>query len=217
MNIYEKMLVEFFGKTDNINEAGYILQDGTLLDFSGRHFISDPMERKLFINANAIQHHDLFGCNYRGFSLEEIWPDFYDRNFRPSLSVMQLANAISVKSVIPDSDGFQINEALLRMMRVPTEKQWDVLLRHFEEHPINVSYVLEDGHIVADQRISFFTKSKLVSFLNESAKLSTDVKGYGFLPRMADVVRCSSIGSDYPSNNVLSKYKEWALRLSVYG
>lgn len=37
INILNKKAINFFGLTENENEAGYILQDGKMLDFSGRY------------------------------------------------------------------------------------------------------------------------------------------------------------------------------------
>ena len=47
-----------YGKTSNINEAGYILPDGTMLDFSGRHQ-ANPRDWPYLANQRNIDHREL--------------------------------------------------------------------------------------------------------------------------------------------------------------
>lgn len=39
--------IEYFGTTDNLNLAGYVLPDGTMLDFSGKKFGADGRQRQM--------------------------------------------------------------------------------------------------------------------------------------------------------------------------
>lgn len=157
--IYEKLLVKFFGVTDNIKEAGYMLRDGRLLDFSGRHFISDPIQRKCTAT-KIIEHHDLFGVNYQGFSIEELWPDLYEKHMLPVLSVMTLTGAVSLSYVENKS------ELTLRTCHPFTEKQVERILHYFEEYSLYLSYVSPEGYIVDDSYVTFLTKEKLLHWVN---------------------------------------------------
>ena len=157
--IYEKLLVRFFGVTDNIKEAGYMLGDGRLLDFSGRHFISDPIQRKCTAT-KVIEHHDLFGVNYQGFSIEELWPGLYEKHMLPVLSVMLLTGAVSLSYIEKK------NELTLRTCHPFTEKQLDRILHYFEEYSLYLSYVNSDGYIVDDSYVTFLTKEKLLHWVN---------------------------------------------------
>ena len=157
--IYEKLLVKFFGVTDNIKEAGYMLRDGRLLDFSGRHFISDPIQRKCTAT-KMIEHHDLFGVNYQGFSIEELWPDLYEKHMLPVLSVMTLTGAVSLSYVEKTS------ELTLRTCHPFTEKQVERILHYFEEYSLYLSYVSPEGYIVNDSYVTFVTKEKLLHWVN---------------------------------------------------
>lgn len=157
--IYEKLLVKFFGVTDNIKEAGYMLRDGRLLDFSGRHFISDPIQRKCTAT-KVIEHHDLFGVNYQGFSIEELWPDLYEKYMLPVLSVMLLTGAVSLSYVEKK------NELTLRTCHPFTEEQVERILYYFEEHSLYLSYVNPEGYIVDDSYVTFLTKEKLLHWVN---------------------------------------------------
>lgn len=158
--IYEKLLVRFFGITDNIKEAGYMLRDGRLLDFSGRHFISDPIQRKCTAT-KVIEHHDLFGVNYQGFSIEELWPHLYEKHMLPVLSVMLLTGAVSLSYIEKK------NELTLRTCHPFTEKQLDRILHYFEECSLYLSYVNSDGYIVDDSYVTFLTRKKLVRWMNK--------------------------------------------------
>lgn len=157
--IYEKLLVRFFGVTDNLKEAGYMLRDGRLLDFSGRHFISDPIQRKCTAT-KVIEHHDLFGVNYQGFSIEELWPHLYEKHMLPVLSVMLLTGAVSLSYIEKK------NELTLRTCHPFSEKQVDRILHYFEEYSLYLSYVNSDGYIVDDSYITFLTREKLVRWVN---------------------------------------------------
>ena len=159
MNIYEKMLIEFFGTTSNIGEAGYVLKDGTLIDLSGRHFVSDPILRQ-YCGTNKIQHHDIFGKNYKGFSIEEIWFVMSkEQDFQPVLDILKKTEAISLKS-----NGRC--DCCIRMIAPPTPAQYDVIFKYFEEGRANISYIDSSGFIVDDISIAFLTRRKLYEFVN---------------------------------------------------
>lgn len=68
MNIQEAA-EQFFGITANYKEAGYILPDGTMLDLSGKHLVS-PQNYKYQRGRREVDHRELGGENYNGFSLE---------------------------------------------------------------------------------------------------------------------------------------------------
>lgn len=68
MNIQEAAK-EFFGVTTDYKEAGYLLPDGTMLDLSGKHLTS-PQNAKYCRRQRVIDHRELGGENYDGFSLE---------------------------------------------------------------------------------------------------------------------------------------------------
>lgn len=159
MNIYEKMLIEFFGTTSNIEEAGYVLKDGTLIDLSGRHFVSDPIARQ-YRGTNMIQHHDIFGKNYKGFSIEDIWFAMSNQHdFQPVLDILKKTQAISLKSA-------GRCDCYIRMVAPPTAAQYDVIFKYFEEGRANISYIDFDGFIIDDISIAFLTRRKLYDFVN---------------------------------------------------
>lgn len=78
----------FFGTTLDFNKAGFILEDGTLLDLSGAHLGNANT------NKRTLMHFSFFGTNTHGFSLEslfEYFPFFYEKY--PLLQFIDKASA----------------------------------------------------------------------------------------------------------------------------
>lgn len=212
MNVYEKLLIEFFGVTQDISEAGYILQDGTLIDFSGRHFISDPTVRKYTISDNGIQHHDIFGTNYRGFSLEELWQGAHQNSFQPVMSILKECRAVSIKM----DTALHIRECWLRMMYPPTEEQYQVIFKNFEEGYANVSYISIDGFIVDDACIKFLTQRKLRDFVASCINKHPTNIPFSTAYSLGRDVSCSPIAENYIPMFDLSNSRELKLRHEMY-
>ena len=212
MNVYEKLLINFFGTTDSIEEAGYVLTDGTLIDLSGRHFIEDPMERKYYLGSNSIQHHDIFGVNHRGFSLTDLWPHAYDSRFQPVKEILEKAKAISLKM---DYSKYTL-ECWIRMMYPPTEQQYSVILKHFEEGRANVSYIDPSGYIIDDTYIPFLTARKLRSFVESCKYKKPTTTPFGTASSFGKDVVCSPLQSDCFPMISLDKYRELRVRQQTY-
>lgn len=68
MNIQEAAK-QYFGVTTDYKEAGYILPDGSMLDLSGKHLVP-PKDAKYHRHERNVDHRELGGENYDGFSLE---------------------------------------------------------------------------------------------------------------------------------------------------
>lgn len=60
-------LENHFGTTDNYNVAGYLLTDGKMLDFSGKHWGGSGTQR-------VVEHYDIL----EGFEDEEIYDELED-------------------------------------------------------------------------------------------------------------------------------------------
>ena len=212
MNVYEKLLINFFGTTDSIEEAGYILTDGTLIDLSGRHFIDDPIERKYYLGNNVIQHHDIFGVNYCGFSLTDFWPHAYDKTFQPVKEILEKTRAISLKT---DHSKYTL-ECWIRMMYPPTQQQYSVILKHFEEGRANVSYIDPSGYIIDDIYIPFLTAGKLKSFVESCKYKKPTNTPFSTASSFDKNVVCSPLKSDCLPMIRLDKYRELRARQQTY-
>lgn len=55
---------EIFGTTSNINEAGYILPDGAMLDFSGRHALNEGDDDSFLRGERTSDHRDIGQIEY---------------------------------------------------------------------------------------------------------------------------------------------------------
>lgn len=55
---------EKFGTTNDIREAGYILPDGTMLDFSGRHMIDEGYDASHLAGRRAVDHRAIYEVGY---------------------------------------------------------------------------------------------------------------------------------------------------------
>ena len=210
--LYERLLVRFFGITENINEAGYILRDGRLLDLSGRHFISDPLDRRHTFT-KIIQHHDLFGVNYQGFSIEELWPGLYSQGNLPVLSILKLTGAISLNCI------YDRNNITLRTCHPFSEAQYKTILRYFEEQSVYFSYINFDGRIVDDSYLTFVNRKKIERWIEHCQTKKPSKMFFSSAGALAsyDKVNVTPVAVDsYPSDIDLNRYPELKKRMHVY-
>lgn len=73
-----------FGTTRDLREAGYILPDGTMLDFSGRHQMDEGMDTSGLRGQRSVDHRDVKQLNYESdgntpSGIETSMPDFIER------------------------------------------------------------------------------------------------------------------------------------------
>ena len=55
-----KLAIEHFGTTNDIRECGYILPDGTMLDFSGRHTLNKGTDSSHLAGRRGIDHRNVY-------------------------------------------------------------------------------------------------------------------------------------------------------------
>ena len=73
-----------FGTTQDLREAGYILPDGTMLDFSGRHQMDEGADTSGLRGQRAVDHRDVKQLNYEAdgntpSGIDTSMPDFIER------------------------------------------------------------------------------------------------------------------------------------------
>lgn len=100
---------ERFGITYNLKEAGYVLPDGSMLDFSGRHQAS-PKDWDMLRGQRCIDHRDISELNYER-----------DMNTRSQFST-DMYDFISRGAIRIDIQG-----GVMNMMTQPTQKQKEIL------------------------------------------------------------------------------------------
>lgn len=154
------LLIEFFGFTDDPKECGYILEDGRMLDFSGRHKGKHPSSGKW------IEHFDLFGCNNNGFSLE----DFFDSY--PFCCEYPMAKIMDDHKLIK----FCFDTRTVGSTVVPSNEQLRIIDSCFGDSWCILSCIDRDSFIKDDIELKY-TTGKIVKNWFESAveKKSTTV------------------------------------------
>lgn len=98
---------EHFGTTDDIFEAGYLLPDGSMLDFSGRHWGNTESGRR------SVDHRDI----------EEVFSELVDDDDLSRAMNNFIANG-NIR-LMPESGGIELS-------KMPTEKQFKTLEKYFD-------------------------------------------------------------------------------------
>ena len=99
-------LKRFYGLTDDINECGYILPDGSCLDFSGRHLKYGLVKWDYVKGTKGITHDTVLGINNDGYCLTEHYKDLLWSSFSFSYAIMIYARAIRVGIGLADVEPF---------------------------------------------------------------------------------------------------------------
>ncbi len=138
----EQLLIRFFGTTNNFAECGFLLQNGTMLDFSGRHL---GLKRyHVFGKGKWIEHHDFCGTNLKGFSLEDYF-DTFEVFTKPyyMTEIMYELNAIRTTEISCTST------------TIPTRDQLRILNSWFVDGDCTLSTVTHDGFIINDCYVNY--------------------------------------------------------------
>lgn len=120
---------DYFGTTRDIREAGYILPDGTMLDFSGRHALGEGADSSFLEGRRAIDHKEIADLNFEK-----------DGNTPSGLNV-SMPDFIRSGAIRIDSNAGAINLATL-----PTDAQQAVLRRLIEANGGDVWVDFGDGY-----------------------------------------------------------------------
>lgn len=118
-----------FGTTKDINEAGYILPDGTMLDFSGRHWMDEGQDTSHLAGSRAVDHRDIYEVGYD--------KDEDETGFKTDMSDFINRGAIRVHR--------SGNYSRINLSMEPTAEQMKVL-RRFAAGVDNVDVDFGDGN-----------------------------------------------------------------------
>lgn len=133
--------VDNFGTTDNIDEAFYILPDGTMLDGSGRHWGLEEQD----VNGRQVDHADV--AEVMDTSGVQAMYDFMART-----GAMRIDSAHGVASI----------------SRPPTPAQLEVLGRSSEGNYLALSYNTPEGRIVDDTEFDSASPEEIGTFFAEA-------------------------------------------------
>ena len=159
---------ERYGITGNIREAGYILADGTMLDFSGRHEAvgyekgkPKPGQPDYLKNQRSTDHRDV----------KQLIPHT-DEPFDKMIRFMRECKAIRVMAA---SDSLNID-----FVKNITERQEHVL-GNFEGRPAFVGIDDLNGRAVCSKEFDHLTMPKLRAMI-EDCKSKIHPKGHIIVP-----------------------------------
>ena len=133
--------VDNFGTTDNIDEAFYILPDGTMLDGSGRHWGLEEQD----VNGRQVDHADV--AEVMESSGAQAMYDFMGRT-----GAMRIDSAHGVASI----------------SRPPTPAQLEILGRSSEGNYLALSYNTPEGRIVDDTEFDSASSEEIGTFFAEA-------------------------------------------------
>lgn len=133
--------VDNFGMTDNIDEAFYILPDGTMLDGSGRHWGLEEQD----VNGRQVDHADV--AEVMESSGAQAMYDFMGRT-----GAMRIDSVNGVASI----------------SRPPTPAQLEVLGRSSEGNYLALSYNTPEGRIVDDTEFDSASPEEIGTFFAEA-------------------------------------------------
>ena len=130
-----------FGITSDPSEAGYILPDGRMLDFSGRHWGGGDGGSRL------VEHNDVG-------EVEGIEGGGTDA----MVEFMSRTGAMRV----------DLNAAVASAVQAPTREQLGVLSRFTRGNPLALSFLTNDGRIVTDTELERSNAASIRSFFEEA-------------------------------------------------
>ena len=109
--------IDHFGETDSWEETGYLLTDGRMLDFSGKH--------------------DGAPGGYRTVDHRDIWDAFEPEGMRGFDAMMAFMNVGNIR-IIPESQGIDIAV-------MPTDEQTEMLEDYIEYYGGEINLDIDDG------------------------------------------------------------------------
>lgn len=131
---------QYFGTTWNAKEAGYMMQDGDMLNMSGTHEVEDERTKRSLRGHRSVDHREVSGTNIRGVSTEHF---FEDQNIQDQSDYMYNFMARTGAMRMDYGSG------VAALSRQPTRAQLQMLQRMaYENDGLIVSYYTPEGRIV---------------------------------------------------------------------
>lgn len=117
-----------FGTTKDINEAGYILPDGTMLDFSGRHWVDEGNDTSHLSGRRSVDHRAIYEVGYD--------KDENETGFETDMADFVGRGAIRIDS----------NAGTINLSMAPTKEQARVLRQLIARNDGDVTIDFGDGY-----------------------------------------------------------------------
>lgn len=154
---------ELFGTTYDPHETGYMMQDGDMLDMTGAHEVdpSDKETRRYMRGQRTVDHREVAGENYSGFSTEDLFANEglkdrseYMYNFMARTGAMRMDYDSSIGA----------------LSRQPTKAQVQMLAQMGDDNGFLVlSYYTPEGRIVDETELDGrITQRKIKEFFEQA-------------------------------------------------
>ena len=130
-----KLAIEHFGTTNDIRECGYILPDGTMLDFSGRYMIKNGSDSSHLSGRRGVDHRNIYEIGWS--------EDGNTKNFDIKMEDFIRLGAIRIHA--------SKTYALINLYKKPTPKQVPLLVRLIQYAKGCVDVEIGDG----DESLSY--------------------------------------------------------------
>lgn len=128
-NIFE-LAKERFGVTNDIRECGYVLPDGSMLDFSGRHLVTGNTDTSHLRGRRSLDHRQISDLNYNS-----------DKKTRSNVNI-NMADFITMGAIrIHCSNSW----SSINLFKEPTKEQINPLLRLIQYSKGNVTIEIGNG------------------------------------------------------------------------
>lgn len=150
---FSQDLITFYGKTYDLNEAGYILEDGTCLDFSGRHLKYGLIKWEYVEGKKGITHDTVLGINNDNYCLTDDYRELLWSSLTFTQAIMNNCHAVRV------GVGYEDIEPFIQVVSPLTESQIASLVDQLEGQKIIVDCITEKNLPVFDNEIVVSAKS----------------------------------------------------------
>ena len=161
---------ETFGITSNIKEAGYILEDGTMLDFSGR-YSAQGYKRD---NFHFIPTDSDYLKNQRNSDHREI-SKLYKGEEEPTDAMIRFMKECKAIRVVSGKDELDID-----FIKKVSEKQKNIL-KNFEGKTVFIDIDDLNGRVVCSKKFDNFNLKEFDEFTN-SCQSKIHPKGHIVIP-----------------------------------
>lgn len=153
-------LVKFYGTTTDIGECGYILQDGSCLDFSARHLKYGLTKWEYQQGRKGLTHDSVLGINNDGYCLTNHYRELLWSSLNFTQAIMNHCKAVRV------GVGYEDVEPFIQVVAPLTENQINVLVSALQGQKLVVDCITQKNLPVFDSEI-VISKSSLNEFNKE--------------------------------------------------
>ena len=153
-------LVRFYGTTDDIGEVGYILQDGSALDFSGRHLKYGLIKWGFVKGKKGITHDTIQGINTDDYCLTSHYRELLWSSKSFTMAIMNNCKAVRV------GIGHEDVEPFIQVVSTLTQKQIEKIDSLIHGQSVLVDCIDEKDLPVMDKTLTISVEA-LTSFNNE--------------------------------------------------